>query len=721
MLSRLTLRQRVALVAAIPLLACFLFGVQNASRMYDQYVTLDDAEQIVGISPLIGKWVYGLQRERDLSATLAAGDGEPDAYLMGELAKQKPLTDAAALALREGVEDFRFGNGSSPLFRNALLGSSSQDEYRKARVSLDESLKKISEFAGRMTELRPVATAAKTDSQAVFDAYQVPIAESYKVLHAMYLTTKDPVLTRKVMRLSALVYARNRASMERGMGAAIIARQKFGEKELVSFFRLRGQQGALFGIADWGDPTVRPVRERTDIDTDNGLSLLRRELYSKAGRLSDLSFDEVEWFKAATRRVELLDSVKNEQVMDLRGYVANEQRALRISLFIQSIFLLCFLGLVISTIRMVVASIWRALESVEAKLGAMAEGDLSSAPSDEVSKDFAALDKALDKLRDAEHARRAAEAEMQRLNELSKIARNGERDRALAEADAERSRAEKMEAEISNFERGANDLLRGLQDAADGLESAARELDEMAGVAKREASVAHGASDDAGSHVVAVSKVSDGLAESLSAIRMAINDTSTRAFEAATSARATREDARALAELSGRIDIVVSVIDDISTKTNFLALNATMAAAAAGATHNGFGVIANELKALTRQTASRAGEIGELVKSTRELSEAVSDRMSVLEGMAQTNSGGTATLAQTIAVHAEAAEEMNVAMRAAAGSSKAASGAVERVAEVASDAHDMSADLLQAASRVATTGVEFRRIYERFAQSMRAI
>lgn len=64
-----------------------------------------------------------------------------------------------------------------------------------------------------------------------------------------------------------------------------------------------------------------------------------------------------------------------------------------------------------------------------------------------------------------------------------------------------------------------------------------------------------------------------------------------------------------LSSNSGRIGSIVKVIKDITKKTNLLALNASIIAAQAGEFGKDFGVVAEEMRALSHQTGQITGEI----------------------------------------------------------------------------------------------------------------
>lgn len=69
------------------------------------------------------------------------------------------------------------------------------------------------------------------------------------------------------------------------------------------------------------------------------------------------------------------------------------------------------------------------------------------------------------------------------------------------------------------------------------------------------------------------------------------------------------EGIRRLSENSGRIDNIISVINDITRRTNLLALNASIIAAQAGEYGKSFGVVADEIRNLSLQTGRSTGEI----------------------------------------------------------------------------------------------------------------
>ncbi|NVN97921.1 MAG: GAF domain-containing protein [Geobacteraceae bacterium] len=83
-----------------------------------------------------------------------------------------------------------------------------------------------------------------------------------------------------------------------------------------------------------------------------------------------------------------------------------------------------------------------------------------------------------------------------------------------------------------------------------------------------------------------------------------------------------------LSENSTRIDSIVSVINDITKRTNLLALNASIIAAQAGEYGKSFGVVADEIRNLSLQTGHSTGEITTIIEEILLESRAAAENIS---------------------------------------------------------------------------------------------
>ncbi|PZU94058.1 MAG: hypothetical protein DCE90_15625 [Pseudanabaena sp.] len=99
----------------------------------------------------------------------------------------------------------------------------------------------------------------------------------------------------------------------------------------------------------------------------------------------------------------------------------------------------------------------------------------------------------------------------------------------------------------------------------------------------------------------------------------------------------TAEKVKQLGEASQKISKVVKLISGFANQTNMLALNASIEAARAGEEGQGFGVVANEVRALAQRSAKATIEIRQLIE---EIQSQVNDLIKAMAlGTRQVNSG----------------------------------------------------------------------------------
>ena len=201
---------------------------------------------------------------------------------------------------------------------------------------------------------------------------------------------------------------------------------------------------------------------------------------------------------------------------------------------------------------------------------------------------------------------------------------------------------------------------------------------------------------------------------------------------------------RKLSENSTRIDAIVNVINDITKRTNLLALNASIIAAQAGEHGKSFGVVADEIRNLSLQTGQSTGEITGIIEDIANESRVAADTIAMVREMVVrgvTLGKETGDALQVIRTSSQRAMEMTEQIKVATEeqskgvqmvtmsiedvsamtsqifkASKEQAGATRSIARSVESIKDMTHEMVQATGRQVEDGSEIKRSVDQVGQ-----
>jgi len=163
-----------------------------------------------------------------------------------------------------------------------------------------------------------------------------------------------------------------------------------------------------------------------------------------------------------------------------------------------------------------------------------------------------------------------------------------------------------------------------------------------------------------------------------------------------------------LSENSSRIDSIINVINDITKRTNLLALNASIIAAQAGEYGKSFGVVADEIRNLSLQTGQSTGEITHIIEEILNESRAAAENVSntkllVQKGVSLGHNTGNSlnTIIESAYQSMEMTEEIMVATREQAQSVDLVTQSIEDVSAMTSKIFNVSKEQTNATRSIA--------------------
>ena len=677
-----SLSSRIALISIVPLLA---FWAVAAISAIDQYRRAGSAERIMEIAsqtPAFGALIHELQKERGNSAGFIGSGG--GAQFAERLQAQRQATDVA-------LAEFRARAG-------ALFASTAGPEMT---ATLDAARAALAYLPGRRAAVTDLTLTV--DEMAAY--YTGIIRILLDAVGVMEHVSTDAEVSREITAYLALLEGKERAGIERAMGAAGFGAGGFAEGIHRRFTALVAQQDAFFrAFETFATPAMQAMYAET----------LTGPVIDEVQRLRDIAIGSgyggdtsgvtgPQWFDAITRKIDLMKELEDALDDILVGTLVSHHTAAQSAFWVYVGVVLAISVLVGLCALVMSRRIIGALTAITGAMRGLADGDTATeVPHADRADEIGAMARALVVFK--ENALRVA-----RLNA----------DKAEAEA-AALARREEAQQRAAALERDVLQVVCSLDESTEELSATALTMSGVASQAVSQSSAMASAAGTASNGVQTVASAAEELSASIHEINQRVAHSAAiagQAVEKTDGANATIGELSASAERIGR---VLALISDIAEQTNLLALNATIEAARAGEAGKGFAVVASEVKSLAAQTAKAteeiAAQIGDMRQSTTGVVGAVATIAETIDAINEVTAGIAAAMEQQSAATQDIAENIQ---RAAAGA-QVVTDNIDGMRQAAADASSASETVSTASRDVAGQTQTLKAHIDAFVTAVRA-
>jgi methyl-accepting chemotaxis protein len=682
MLANVRIGVRIALAFLLPIVGLLLFsGIIVVDRLKEE-VRAADLRVLAKAGPVVSALVHELQKERGMSAGFIGSKGE---NFKDAIPGQRKATDekrAVAEAVVKGLDVKTYG---------ASFGAKVQ--------AAESALAKLGDTRGRVSDLTMTA-----GDMATF--YTGTIAKLLTVVEEMAVLSTDARTTSLIAAYTSFLQGKERAGIERAMGAAGFGAGKFALPVYRQFIERMAQQQAFFASF----LVLAPESLRTAYaDTMKG------PVADEVERMRKIALDSPEtndlggiaapaWFKAITAKIDQLKDVEDKVAKALEDLVDDIYATAKMELILYSLLTLVLLGSATVLTLVIVKGITGPLSGMTSAMARLSTGDKSvEIPGVGRGDEIGSMAEAVKVFRES-------------MIEADRMAEEQRREEAVKE-----QRRVAMEKLMATFESGVTGVLGAVKTASTTMEGTAQGMAATAEETSRQATQVAAAAEEASTNVQTVAAATEELSSSIAEISRQVNQANSIAANASSEAERTNAQVQSLANAAQKIGEVVALITDIAEQTNLLALNATIEAARAGDAGKGFAVVASEVKNLANQTARATEEIGTQIAG---IQTATGDAVVAIQGIART----IAEVSEAASAIAAAVEEQGAATREIARNveeaSKATSDVSSNIAGVntaASDTGESATEVMSATRKLLDQSEVLRREVEDFLSGIKRV
>lgn len=265
-----------------------------------------------------------------------------------------------------------------------------------------------------------------------------------------------------------------------------------------------------------------------------------------------------------------------------------------------------------------------------------------------------------------------------------------------------------------DFEVAIKGVVDELANAATDARSTAQGLNISADSASQHSTSVAAAAEQASRGIDSVAAAAEEITVTVTEIERQALETQKISRHAVVASEETTARVRVLAEASAQITRVVKLINDISSQTRLLSLNASIEAARAGELGRGFAVVAGEVKNL----AGRAGEAtGEIETQVLTIQGAIDEVVQSIEGIGTTVrrvNDLSSAVCGAVVEQRQANDMVSRNIQEAALGTRDVAQSITTVSTAVRDTSDAAGQMLGAADGLSRMAERMRREVDRF-------